>query len=119
MSLDIILFSPPPPPCACCGRPFPAMVAYDATTTSNLGKMASHAGIYLHLWHPIEARVTHAGQLIGPLHEGLSKLRADPDYFRQFDSPNGWGLYRNFVPWLERLLAACIDNPTARIDVSI
>jgi len=31
---------------------------------------------------------------------------------------NGWGLYEDFVPWIERYLAACEEYPEAIIRVS-
>lgn len=38
--------------------------------------------------------------------------------FRAYDSPNGWGTYDNFVPWLEKYLAACEEYPDAEVRVS-
>ena len=41
-------------------------------TTHNLNKMAQEAGIYKHLWHPEELKITKASQLIEPLKKGLN-----------------------------------------------
>ena len=84
MSLDVDLIVDR---CISCGR---YDVVYSANITHNLGKMADKAGIYKHLWMPDEIGVTHAKQLIEPLREGLRKLKKSPDYYKQFDSPNGW-----------------------------
>jgi hypothetical protein len=91
---------------------------YSANITHNLGKMAEEAGLYVVLWRPEENGITHARQLIEPLRAGLAKLKAEPERFKRFDAPNGWGLYENFVPWVERYLEACEHDPHARVHVS-
>jgi hypothetical protein len=91
---------------------------FDANITHNLNKMAMAAGIYKHLWRPEELGITHAREVIEPLRVGLADLKARPDFFREFNSPNGWGLYCHFVPFVEEVLAACEDNPDALIEVS-
>lgn len=91
---------------------------YWANITHNLNTMAEAAGIYYHLWRPEEIAITRAEQLIEPLTEGLSKLKADPGHFERFNSPNSWGLYKHFVPFAEKYLEACIANPDATVTVS-
>lgn len=91
---------------------------YSANITHNLGKMAQEAGIYEHLWRPEEIGIARAGQLILPLEEGLALLKRERAHFEQFNAPNGWGLYEHFVPFVERYLAACRENPDAEISVS-
>jgi hypothetical protein len=91
---------------------------YSANITHNLSKMADAAGIYECLWRPEEVGITKASQLIEPLTKGLEFLKSDPDRFEKFNSPNGWGLYNNFVPWVERYLEACTEYPDAKVSVS-
>lgn len=91
---------------------------YSANITHNLGAMAEEAGIYKHLWRPEEIGITKAEQLIEPLRAGLALMKADPERFKRHDSPNGWGLYEHFVPWIEKYLAACVGNPDAVVGVS-
>jgi hypothetical protein len=91
---------------------------YSANITHNLNKMAMEAGIYEVLWRPEEIGITQAGQLIEPLTVGLEKLKADPMYYSQFNSPNGWGMYEHFVPFVEKYLEACRENPDANVNVS-
>ena len=91
---------------------------YWANITHNLAPMAKKAGIYRHLWRPSEIGITKAGQLINPLMVGLALLKSDPERFKAFDSSNGWGLYELFVPFVDKYLAACIDNPDADVTVS-
>lgn len=91
---------------------------YSSNITHNLGQMAQAAGIYTHLWRPEEIGVNKAWALIPPLMEGLKLLKADPAKFEAFNSPNGWGLYEHFVPFVEEYLDACIANPGASVSVS-
>lgn len=80
--------------------------------------MADEAGIYDVLWHPDESGITYAKQLIEPLRSGLEKLEGNPEHYRQFDSPNGWGTYGPFVKWVREYLAACEEYPDAKVVVS-
>lgn len=86
--------------------------------THNLGEMAKEAGVYQHLWHPEDIGVSIAEQLIGPLEGAIKKMKAHPEYFKSFDSLNGWGTYRDFLPWLEEVLDDCRHYPKALISVS-
>ena len=121
MSLDVYLYGEPEnKPCPYCdgtGKAGEESV-FSANITHNLGKMAMEAGIYQHLWRPEEIGITHARQLIEPLREGVARMKADPEYFKKFSSPNGWGMYEDFVPWVDHYLVACMDNPDAEIRVS-
>lgn len=112
MSLDVYLEFDP---CNCCGLSKPG---FKANITHNLSKMAQEAGIYEACWRPEEIGITKAAQLIEPLKSGIEKMRADPKHFKKFDSPNGWGLYVHFLPWLERYLEACMEMPKANVTVS-
>lgn len=91
---------------------------YSSNITHNLGQMAQAAGIYQHLWRPEELGIDKAEQLIEPLTKGLELLKSDPLHFQGFNSPNGWGMYEHFVPFVEKYLAACIEDPDADITVS-
>jgi len=88
---------------------------YSANITHNLTEMASEAGIYKALWHPNENGMFKAKDIIPALTTGLEKLKANPKHFEKFNSPNGWGTYRHFVPFVEGILNACIENPDANI----
>ena len=95
---------------------------FSANITSNLWEMASAAGIYNALWQPYglteDGSFLTAGELIPLLENGLKLLKQDPSYYRQFDSPNGWGLYDNFVPFVEKVLDACKQHPKATVKTS-
>jgi hypothetical protein len=91
---------------------------YWANITHNLGKMAGEAGIYEALWRPEEIGATKASDIIPILEKGFEDMKAKPEYYKQFDSPNGWGLYVHFLPWVESYLNACREYPDAIIEVS-
>lgn len=91
---------------------------YWANITHNLGQMASAAGIYEHLWRPEELGIAKAAGLIDPLQNGLALLESDPERFKQYDSPNGWGRYENLVRFVRNYLDACKEYPESEIGVS-
>lgn len=111
---------------------------YDDNITHNLGEMAAEAGIYEALWRPHRLKkeyynpeddykveyafedsvTTIASEIIPLLETGLADLKARPEYFKTFDSPNGWGLYKHFVPFVENYLNACKEYPDSTIIVS-
>lgn len=108
---------------------------YSANITHNLGKMADAAEIYEALWRPhrlIEGynipyddyksewkfedeNPVKAEKIIPILEKGLADLKARPNYFEQYNSPNGWGMYEHFVPFVEKYLKACKENPESYI----
>lgn len=90
---------------------------YSGNVTHNLGKMATEAGIYQHLWRPDELGITKAGQLIKPLQEGLALLKSDPKRFNKLNPENGWGTYDGLVKFVEEYLNACGENPEADVSV--
>lgn len=111
---------------------------YWANITHNLNTMAGEAGIYEALWRPHrlkegynisendhqaewkfeEENTTLAKDIIPLLEKGLSDLKTRPEYFEKFNSPNGWGMYEHFVPFVEKYLEACKKYPDAIIEVS-
>lgn len=91
---------------------------FSRNITHNLNQMAEAAGIYQHLWRPEELGITHARELIAPLIHGLDKLKSDPQHYKKFNAVNGWGVYEDFVSFVEAYLAACKDNPDAEIGIS-
>jgi hypothetical protein len=124
MSLDVYLTIPKEPErcyCSRCGHEHDGANAEDvfsANITHNLGEMAAAAGIYDACWHPENINATKAGQLIPILEKGIADMEARPEHYRQFNSPNGWGLYENFMPWLRDYLAACKRHPEAEVRTS-
>jgi hypothetical protein len=111
---------------------------YDANITHNLGTMADKAGIYEALWRPHRLKTdyniperdheaewafedkstTYAKDIAGLIEKGLADMKERPEYYEQFGSENGWGLYKHFVPFIEDYLAACKMYPDAIVRVS-
>lgn len=97
-------------------KPRPEEV-YSANITHNLVEMAKGADLYMFIWHPDEIGITEAYELIRPLTVGLNTLRGDPDRFKAFNPPNGWGSYEGLVEFVEAYLTACIKSPDADVSV--
>lgn len=106
MSLDVYLIETKP------------VDVFEANITHNLGKMASEAGIYQALWRPEEIGARQAKDIINILRDGIRRMEDNPKHFKTFDAKNHWGMYDDFLPWLRRYLAACIEHPEAMIRVS-
>lgn len=105
MSLDISLVRNQP------------TTVYSSNITHNLTRMADEAGIYKHLWEPEENSYTLASQLIGPLENALTLLKSDPERFKKYNAPNNWGVYEDFVNFIEKYLDACKQYPNATIEI--
>jgi hypothetical protein len=123
MSLDVYLIGEPEEvECFCtCGNKHTKTESacfYSSNITHNLGEMALEAGIYEHLWRPEEIEITKANQLVEPLSKGLSLMKSDPKRFKKFTSKNGWGTYKDFIPWIEDYIEACVKYPNANVSVS-
>jgi len=122
MSLDISLVSVEGEKgmccCSCCGNIHETekyIEYFEANITHNLNNMADEAGIYKMLWRPEECNISTAKELINPLKDAIKMMKDDPRRFKRFDSENGWGIYDDFVPWLEELLEACKTYPEAQV----
>ena len=92
-------------------------VVYTANITHNLNRMAEEAGVYEHLWRPDEIGAIKAGELISPLAHGLTVLCKEPERFRKFNPPNGWGTYEGLIQFMIRYLGACVKYPEAKVSV--
>lgn len=97
---------------------FETECVFDANITHNLNKMADAAGIYEACWRPEEIGATKASDIIPILEKGFEDMKARPEHFKKFDSDNGWGTYKDFLPWIESYLNACREYPDAIIEVS-
>ncbi len=95
-------------------RPY-VVELFSINTTHNLGRMADAVGLYKCLWRPEQVPIQSAAQLIPLLESGLAQLKSDPQRYRGYNSTNGWGVYEDFVPFVEQLLEACRMHPKAQI----
>jgi hypothetical protein len=109
---------------------------YSANITHNLGKMAEAAGLYEALWRPYqlkpgydipendyhaqyafeEANPVKANEIIEIIEKGLADMKARPKHYEAFNSSNGWGMYHNFVPWIELYLKALKAFPESFVE---
>lgn len=86
--------------------------------THNLAGMAEEAGVYEILWKP-ELSVKTASDMIAPLEAAIKDMTERKDYYERFNSPNGWGTYESFLPWLCSVLACCKENPDAEVSACV
>ena len=109
---------------------------YSANITHNLGKMAEEAGLYKALWRPYQLKEGYnipegdhdaeykyevenpvrAFEIIPIIEKGLEDMLARPKHYETFNSPNGWGLYKHFVPFIEKYLEALKEYPESFVD---
>jgi hypothetical protein len=109
---------------------------YGANITHNLGDMADAAGLYEALWRPHrlkegynipekdydaeykfeEENPVKAHEIISIIEKGLEDMIARPEYYETFNSSNGWGMYHNFVPWIEEYLQALNEYPESFVE---
>lgn len=108
-----------PPICPHCGsKVTPMKEVFWANITHNLNQMADNAGLYDYMWTVLESGLDSPKYVVPYLKEGLRKLRANPDHFRQFEGPGIGDSYEDLVAFVEKYIAACEDYPDATIDVS-
>lgn len=113
MSLDVYLTTEDCPLCKREGEEL-----FWQNITHNLTEMAAEGGIYEIVWRPELNGIERAGQLIEPLAKAISDMEAEPARFMEYDSDNGWGTYKDFLPWLKKYLEACRKWPEAIVRVS-
>ncbi len=104
--------------CPHCGGIIEGDEIYSQNITHNLADMADAAGLYKPLWRPEENGIERADMLIQPLMDGIAAMKANPAKFKLMDAENGWGTYKDFLPWLDRLLEACQKYPEGRVRAS-
>lgn len=89
---------------------------FEYNITHNLNKMADACGLYDPMWSPYTVSENPtAKDLIPHLEEGLKELKSNPCKYKQYNSPNGWGLYEHLVTFGEKYLNACKTYPAATV----
>jgi hypothetical protein len=84
--------------------------------TNNLIRMWEEAGVYDALYNS-EGKT--AKEVLPILEQGLQLMLDEPKKFTKLNSPNGWGTYKNAVPWLAELIAEFKEYPDGVISVSV
>lgn len=87
--------------------------------THNLAPMAKALGIYTYLWHPEKKNLVFAHELTNIIDDAIIEMKSNPDKYKTYDSANGWGVYDDFLNFLEKLRIASIQFPDSRIQISI
>lgn len=119
MSLDIDLYNKKTLTCMCgFVHEIEDTNVFNANITHNLYNMAIEAGISDELWRPNEVGISTAKQLIEPLNKAIVDMENRPSHYKKFDASNGWGTYKDFLPWLKRLFDACKEYPNSIIEIS-
>jgi hypothetical protein len=83
----------------------------NVNATYNLGKMLRAAGFPD--WEAL--RGAPASEAAGMLNKVAGTLRADPETFRRYNPPNGWGNYELAVEFVETFRDHCSAFPAATI----
>ena len=89
-----------------------------ATITHNLNNMAGEANAYTLIWHPGQAGISKARQMIKPLSKVLALVKAEPERFKRHNPENAWGCYEDFIRFIETYLDACKASPGSTIIAS-
>tara|TARA_R110000796_G_scaffold177590_1_gene294414 strand:+ start:896 stop:1294 length:399 start_codon:yes stop_codon:yes gene_type:complete len=132
MSLDVSLHDPT--------ATYDTEELYHANITHNLNLMANNAGIYDALWKPyrllegcsytadrqeeedfrqLNIDKVSADMITPTIEKGLDDMKKRPEYYKQFDSDNGWGIYDDFIPFIEKYLEALKTYPKAIVTTCI
>ena len=97
---------------------------YSGNITHNLNSMAAAVvlsnglTLYQILWRPDEHGLKFAQDISDLLDEGWNILLSDPEKYKKYDPPNGWGSYEGLCDFVYRYRNACWDNPDAELRVS-
>jgi hypothetical protein len=97
---------------------------YSGNITHNLNSMAAAVvlsnglTLYQILWRPDEHGLKFARDISDLLDEGWNILLSDPEKYKKYDPPNGWGSYDGLCNFVYRYRNACWDNPDAELRVS-
>jgi len=97
---------------------------YSGNITHNLNSMAAAVvlsnglTLYQILWRPDEHGLKFASEISELLDKAWNILLADPEKYKKYDPPNGWGSYDGLCNFVYRYRNACWDNPDAELRVS-
>ena len=109
---------------------------YRSNITHNLNRMADEAGLYEALWRPYQLKEGYniseddheaeweyedsnpvrAYEIIEKIEKGLADMKARPKHYEKFNSSNGWGMYKHFVPFIEEYLEALKQYPESFVE---
>jgi hypothetical protein len=97
---------------------------YSGNITHNLNSMAAAVvlsnglTLYQVLWRPDEHKLMFARDISDLLDEGWNILIADPEKYKKYNPPNGWGSYDGLCNFVYKYRNACWDTPDAELRIS-
>ena len=84
----------------------------DWNYTSNCASMWRAAGVDFQTWGDKQA-----WEVIPELEAAITRLKADPAYYKTMNPENGWGSYDSLIVALEKMLVVLHDNTLGHIKV--
>lgn len=87
---------------------------FSGNMTHNVTNMWAEAGVYSALY---ETNGMSAFTITNILAHGICDMMFYPEKYKAMDSPNGWGLYENALPFLTEIYKACLEYPEAKIEI--
>lgn len=94
-------------------RRMPTEIAH-ANITHNMTNLWEALGIYEQLYN---SHGKYANEVYNDLRRALDVLLSDPEYFKKYDSPNGWGTVDAAIRFLTEITEACKEYPYSYIDI--
>jgi hypothetical protein len=92
----------------CCGTE----CANAGNLTFNLSKMMTAANV-----HPDILKGKTGKEIIPILRKAWSELIKDPDKFKRYNPPNGWGSYEGLLTWLKETVETAEEHLDAKFAV--
>jgi hypothetical protein len=93
-------------------------IVFDKDLTANLLTMAREADLEQAIWNPEIIGAFQAGDVLPHLIKGVKELIGDSEKYQQYNPSNGWGTYFTLVVFVQRYIAACLNNPEAQIIIA-
>lgn len=94
--------------------------AHDHNITHNLAPMFRAAGVDWHDYYEHDGNGGRtAAEMLPEVVLAYWRLSDDPDYYRQFNPPNGWGDLECAVEFLRRLTLDLAKHPDGIVRVSL
>lgn len=90
--------------------------SYDGNITSNASRIFNEAFNTNGYWTDL-LNGNSSSDVVPIVKQALINLCEKPSHYKQFDSPNGWGIWRDFLPFLAELHEGMINNPNDIIEV--
>jgi len=104
--------------CDKCGSKKDDEIVFERNITHNLSKMAKVCGVYHACWKPEAINCFQAKHILPLLEQGLANMECFPDFYKQFNASNSWGVYEHFIKFLTEYINACKEYPETIIKVS-